>query len=372
MISIARKSLVFEWRRYMAATMALAFSGLLLLVQAGLLFGIVQSFTFMLDRSGVDLLVMSPNAEEFGAGLPLPSRTVGRLWMHPDVTDVRALRVGGGEWRRGLTKANVFLYGLDPDPASPTTLKGMPNDLVRNLARPGTIVVSRADLGKLNAAIGDAGYINGKRVTIVGAVDGLRGSFEIVAFGSPSTLRYLGAAEEGIPYYFLKIASGADAHRVRAELQPSGEARLFDVWLPEAMSSRSQLFFLLTSGAGATFVFSTILAIIIGIGVTSQTLRAAVLASLKEYAALRALGVGVGKLRGIILEQAFWVAVSGLIATIAATALVIWICGMLSVGFHLPAWLIGFTACFLVAVSAISGLLALRALYRSEPAELLR
>ena len=44
-MSLALSTLLFEWRRYMAAVMALALSGLLVLAMTGVFIGIGKGFT---------------------------------------------------------------------------------------------------------------------------------------------------------------------------------------------------------------------------------------------------------------------------------------------------------------------------------------
>ncbi len=63
---------------------------------------------------------------------------------------------------------------------------------------------------------------------------------------------------------------------------------------------------------GLLLGFSIFLAVLIGIGVTSQTLRGAILSNIREFASLRALGISMGSLRLIVMELSFWVGVAGL------------------------------------------------------------
>jgi len=72
------------------------------------------------------------------------------------------------------------------------------------------------------------------------------------------------------------------------------------------------VYWLTTSGVGVGFVFSSVLGLVVGITITSQVLLAAILASVREYAALRALGVPVRKLGAVVLEQASWVGACGI------------------------------------------------------------
>lgn len=49
-MSLALATLLYEWRRYMAAVVALAFSGLLVLAFLGMFMGIGKAFTAQIDR----------------------------------------------------------------------------------------------------------------------------------------------------------------------------------------------------------------------------------------------------------------------------------------------------------------------------------
>jgi putative ABC transport system permease protein len=118
--------------------------------------------------------------------------------------------------------------------------------------------------------------------------------------------------------------------------------------------------------------FSVFLGFLIGVGITSQTLRGAILSSIKEFASLRALGVSMGSLRLIVLELSFWVGIVGLAATALFTGGVYLLAthGGLPMGFP-PAWVIG-VSILLLFISGVSGLLALGILKKSQPADLLR
>jgi putative ABC transport system permease protein len=118
--------------------------------------------------------------------------------------------------------------------------------------------------------------------------------------------------------------------------------------------------------------FSLFLGLLIGVGITSQTLRGAILASIKEFASLRALGVSMGSLGRIVLELAIWVGVAGLMATALFTFLIYLLAknfGM-PMGFPIP-WVITVTV-LLIIISVLSGLFSLGILKKSQPADLLR
>jgi putative ABC transport system permease protein len=56
--------------------------------------------------------------------------------------------------------------------------------------------------------------------------------------------------------------------------------------------------------------------------ITWQTLRGAIMANIKEFASLRALGVSMGDLRNIVMELSFWVGIAGVLAAGLLTWLV--------------------------------------------------
>ena len=110
----------------------------------------------------------------------------------------------------------------------------------------------------------------------------------------------------------------------------------------------------------------------VGVVVTSQTLYAAVTASLREYATLRALGIPRWRIAGTVLAQSLWVGGMGtLLAMPPAFALARVIEWLGARAILSPELLIG-TAVTTMTMSGVSGLAALRSLRLIEPAELLR
>ena len=123
---------------------------------------------------------------------------------------------------------------------------------------------------------------------------------------------------------------------------------------------------------GVFLTSSVVLAFMIGVGITSQTLRGAILSSIKEFASLRALGVGMGSLRIIVMELSWWVGVVGLMATAVFTfgVYLLATANGVPMGFPIP-WIVG-VSILLVIISGASGLMALGILKKSQPADLLR
>ena len=158
------------------------------------------------------------------------------------------------------------------------------------------------------------------------------------------------------------------ADSVRYNLEREG----YSVSVAPEFSRRSQLYWLLESGVGIGAGFAALLALMVGVVIASQTLSAAILASLKEFATLRALGVSPGQLRAVVFELAAWIGVVGLVLTGLLTVLVAAVAKAHHIAMAFSGWLVAGTAVSILLITALSGLYALRPLFRAEPANLLR
>jgi putative ABC transport system permease protein len=118
--------------------------------------------------------------------------------------------------------------------------------------------------------------------------------------------------------------------------------------------------------------FSVFLGGLIGIAITWQTLRGAILANIKEFASLRALGVGMGSLRRIIVELSFWVGIVGIGASFLLTWLISLLAGAFGLPMAFPLPMCIAVASLLMIIALLSGFLSLGMLKQSQPADLLR
>ena len=115
-----------------------------------------------------------------------------------------------------------------------------------------------------------------------------------------------------------------------------------------------------------------VLGTIIGIAITWQTLQGAIMANIKEFASLRALGVSMGALRRIVMELSFWVGCLGVAAAILLTLGVQALAAWGAVIIALPFSLLLVVGGGLILIAMMSGFLSLGVLKNSQPADLLR
>jgi len=376
-VALARKSLLHGWRRFLPATLAVAFASLMLLVQSALLLGIFGSASIYIRTSRAQLWVGYPGTQTVELGRPVAASAALRVLLDPDVERIEPFDWLDGDWRAPATRGavSVFISGIDPRPDGLMFAKALPADLRAALRSPGAVVVDRADLPKLGTAIGQTAVINGRTVRVAGVASGLRALGGVNVITSLATARRLspdGQSTDHSAYYVAALRPGASADTVAARVAPrSGDAR-YAVWTAGDFATRAASYWFFETGAGAGFVLLGGIIFISGALIAAQSLAAAVAGAIPEYATLRALGVGRGELRKVVLEQACWVAGAGLTLAIALMTVVIIVARTQDVPVALNAATVAVCVLAVAGIVIISGLVAASALGRSDPAMLLR
>jgi putative ABC transport system permease protein len=376
-VALARKTLLHEWPRFLPATLAVAFSGLLLLVQTALVLGIFGSAAVFIDQSSGDLWVGYPGTQSVELGRPLPLQTDLWVRMNSAVTEVEPFLWVDGDWRTGADSGavSVSVSGISAKDSAMMFSHVLPNALRERLAQPDSVIVDRADLAKLRVDVGAHAGINGRQVQVVGVTTGLRALGGVNVLASHDTARRLQDAtahEERVTYLIARLHDPTQAAAVRTRLSLDGKRHGYQVWTRAEFSRLAVLYWMFETGAGLGVLFLSGVVCIVGVVITSQSLMAAVAGSVSEYATLHALGVGMGALRRVVLEQAAWVGASGLLLGILASAAAL----VLAREHEVPVALgIGpGLACvtMVMAIALLSGLAAMRVLRRADPAILLR
>ena len=378
MVALARKTLVYEWRRFLPAILSVGFAGLLQLLQAALVLGIFGSAGVYVTGSSADLWIGYPGTQSVSEGSGINPGLVSLLWMNPEVRQVERFHWVDGEWHtKGSHAGDVTVYvcGIDPEPGSLMFSHLLSPALRTRLEAPDAVIVDRSDLHKLDAHVGSLASVNGKQVRIVGVARGLRALGGVNVLASLATAKRLDAdpVDAARPTYLVaRLAHPAKAAAVAEKLRHHRGFGPYDVWTAHTFSRRSVRFWLFDTGAGAGVLFMAGIVFIVGAVITSQTLVAAVVGSVREYATLNALGVGVSSLRWVVLEQAFWVGALGLIGAGIFAGLLILLARDQGVPVVLNAPIVLVCASLIMALAAVSGLAAMRSLRRADPATLLR
>jgi putative ABC transport system permease protein len=391
LIALARKTLVHEWRRFVPAVLGIGFAGLLLLVQAALVLGIFGSAAVSVTASSADLWAGYPGTQSVNFGRAIGADVEMRLRSDPAVKDVEPYLWVEGDWHGSLPGSggvSVFVSGLRSDRHGMVFSQLLNGELRERLREPGAVIVDRSDLAQLGVALDgvDPGagssraWINGVPVTVIAALPGLRALGGVNVLASMETARRLETPERsgnarsvGGPTYFVaRLHDPAQAAGVQARLQPGKSFGPVEVWTAADFAQRSQLYWMLDTGAGVAVFFMACIVCLVGAVVTSQSLTAVVAASAREYAMLNALGASLGALSRVVLEQAVWIGFAGLaVAAVTGTTL-LWLAAQYDVPVAMNLPVAAGCALLVGGLALVAGLLAVRGLLRAEPALLLR
>ncbi len=258
-------------------------------------------------------------------------------------------------------------------PGNPTIPRDYSDDLVEALRQPYTVAVDESALGRLGVQLGDQALYNGRTVRVVGVTRGYPNFMQAGLVMSRDTLRMLGEAYNGpqVGPLMVRLHDPARAEIVAAQLNASSNGQ-YTAWTRAALAEASETGMFEEGIVVVMLGFSVFLGILIGVAITWQTLRGAILANIKEFASLRALGVSMGSLRRIIVELSFWVGVVGVGAAFLLTWGISLLAGAFGLPMAFPMWMNGSVAALLLGIALLSGFLSLGMLKKSQPADLLR
>ena len=381
-MSLALSTLIYEWRRYLAAVIALAFSGLLILAEVGMFVGIGKSFTATIDRSPAEIMVTGPKSESLmnDSGAGLPRRVMPLIYLHPDVVRIDDMAGSGAMWRnRSLDAKNknkqeyVQIMAVDLQPGAVTWPTDYTPAMRTSLSEPFTVAIDETTLPRLGVKLGDKAILAGHLVKVAVVLHNYANVNRPMIITSRDTLLLLGLLGQGdrTGPLMVKLHHPQRAVLVRDQLNQMSGGQ-FRAWTRAELAKANDQSLMKEQIIGLMMNFTIILGGCIGVGITWQTLRGAILANIKEFASLRALGVSLGSLRQIVLELSFWVGVVGLVVT----GVFVW--GVAALGaaggvpMSFPAEYIVLAIILLMVVAIGSGFLSLGVLKKSQPADLLR
>lgn len=377
LVKLARKTLIYEWRRFLPAALAVAFSGLLLLMQTALIFGIFNKASVDIRTSRGDLWVGYPGTQSIELGRPISKEIEMLLRMDTNAAQVEPFQWLDGDWHSPGSRGgvSVFISGIDPRPNGLMFAAALSGELRRRLLEPGGVIVDRADLDKLGIDVGVSATINRQRVRIVGVASGLRalGGVNIVtSLATARRLRNDPTANGNVAYYVVRLHNSDNIEATRARLTHAESIKRFSVWTRDEFAQRAVRYWIFETGAGLGFLFLAAVVFLVGVMITSQTLMSAVAGSVREYATLQALGVSFQGLRNVVLEQSGWVGVLGLLIGGSLSALIITLARQQDVPVVLDALTVLACGVLVMGIALVSGLMAVRVLRHADPATLLR
>jgi putative ABC transport system permease protein len=371
-MSYSLSTLWHDRQRYVPGVLAVGFSALLIALQCGLLLGLFSITSIPVDHTRADVWIGAPEVLSVDLGQRIPESFLLRALDQPEVEAAELYAQGFAYWGKPSGGSELcILIGSRLEPNSMGAIAELTPQLRERLTEPGSIVVDEGELDRLGInGIGDVAEISGRRVRVVGLVHGLKSLAGPYIFCSLSTAQpLLRLLPSQTTYVLARCKRPALAAAAVERLRKYPDMSTFT---SEDFSLRTRLHWLLKTKAGVALGCAAALGLLVGAVVTSQTLYAATVASLREYAVLQALGIPRWRMAGAVLAQSFWVGLIGVALAVPAVYLMAHGADTLGAKVLLPFKLMGPAVGITMVMAMSSGLAALRSLRLVEPAMLLR
>lgn len=312
---VAFKMLTGDRAKYLGLVFAIAFATFLLENQTSIFAGILKrTGSQITDVTDAQIWVMDPKTEYFEQTKALKDT---------DLTRIRG--VDGVQWAVKLYKGNPvartlhgkfaasFCLGLDD-----ATLVGAPRNMLlgswQSLAAPDSIVIDKAGYALLFPGepleLGRILELNDHKVTIVGISDASAPfvSWPVIHTRYSEAVNFVGRERTQLSYVLVQPQPGVSAEELceRIAAQTGLRARTTDQFRWDCIR-----YYMKNTGIPINFGITIGIALIVGSVVAGQTFYLFTIENLKQFGALKAVGVSNGRLVGMILLQAFVVGAIG-------------------------------------------------------------
>lgn len=350
--NLAYRTLLYDRGKLFAGLIGVVFSVVLVNIQGGLFFGLMNKASLLVDRSNADIWVGHKGMHNVDFPHGLPERWVHRIRSVPGVERAEPFHVSFSEMSLpdGKFEGVVLVGSVEgSDLGRAYTIVEGPADA---LSYHDAVLVDRCDDEKLaDPRLGELREIGGRRVRICGKSEGVL-SFLVTpyVFTTYARARSLASTDPSLASYFLvRLEKGADSDAVCQEIR----RRLGDVTAVPASqyAATSVQFWMTRTGIGISFGAATCMGLLVGLIMVAQTLYAMVLDRLEEFATLKAIGSTERELVILLGGQASLVAGLGIGIGLVMTVIVQAVCStpraeiLIPIGLYLASAVLVFAIC---------------------------
>lgn len=380
MIRVAFKILLHDTAKYLALVMGIAFATLLISQQSAIFHSVMESAVRdIIESSEADVWVMKPSVETVDQPDQMSELVVSRVrsvrgveWAVPYYQAVAQLRT-----RAGVNKS-VTLIGVDDSSLVAAPQKMLLGKL-DDLRRPDAVIIDAAGFANIFPGVpfrtGDIVEIGQRRAEIVGISHTGPSWTGLPRVHTRRSLAVEFAREtlNPVTYVLARASTGHDPESVARAITASTGMQSHS---RSGFKAKSQEWVLNYSGVAENFGITILMGVIIGVAIVGQTFYMFSVENLRQFAALKAIGVGNGRILGMISAQAVFVSIVGYCLGVGAASLFFALfsprlSGGLRGMFMDPAIFIG-TGVFIVAVTLMSCVVSVRRVLTVDPAVVFR
>jgi len=377
-MSLARITIGHEWRRYLAAVLVVALTGVLFYLQVGLISASWQKLTAFERELDADIIVRGSNPGMFGMRA-LRGVSAENFFIHPNVAVVENFsrllitdrNPPPGDPRETDLRATAVNTASD-SMTFPKTLDPAAKPL---LDVPGTALVSAELAAETGYALGTNFSFNGATLQVVGLFSA---SFDdrvnvLISRRTLQTFYPQNTRGGRIPQaILLRLKNPEQVDSTIAELTTWLARRSAEAIRPGQYVSDVSRLLLRSETLLRTVMLVAGFIILIAIIITAQTLRSAITALRPQFGTLRALGIGQWRIAAVTMELAFWVGLLSAVLAVTAGFTVQAVFSYLGLDMLISWDAVFWISLCLLVVALIAGVLCLRFAFTVKPVELLR
>jgi len=378
MLVVALRMLLGDRTKCLGLVFGMALSTLLVCQQVSIFFGLLaRASSVISDVREADIWVMDGAVKTIDVPFPLRDTVLPRVrgvegvaWAVPFFKAITQVRTRQG------TLDNAIMLGIDD-----ATLVGVPDAFVLgsidDLLLPDSIAINPAGFRLLFPGepldTGRLLELNDRRariVAIVNAAPAFSANLTIYTRYSLAT-QYTNNGRNSLSFVLAKAVDPTRIDEVARRIAAETELKA----VPAAEFRRESITYILeNTGIPASFGTVVVLGVLIGIAIVGLTFNQFVMENIRQYAALKAIGVRNSRLLAMTLTQALFVGVIGYGIGLAAAATFFATAGKSDAlrGFYLlPEVAIG-VAILAVAIVIIATIVSLRRVLVVDPATVFR
>jgi putative ABC transport system permease protein len=379
MNGVALRILLGDRAKYIGLIFGIAFSTMLMSNQISIFAGLMlRTAGQILDAREADIWVMDPRVEY-----------VDEIEPMTDMQLARVRGVDGVDWAapffKGLTIAHtrdgmlqqIILLGVDD-----ATLTGVAPRLVLgsvgDLKQPDAIIIDRAGFQFMwpgeEPGLGKVVELNDHRAVIVGISDASAPftTYPVVYTKYSSARNYVGRTRKQMSFVLARARPESDAHHLAQRITAETGLKAL-TWRDFTWATIG--YYLRRTGIPVNFGITVALGFIVGAAVVGQTFYIFVLENLRQFGALKAMGLANGTILRMVLLQAMVVAGIGYAIGIGLCAGFFEITSAVSInlrGFELPWEVAVGTACTVLVIILIASFASVHKVMVVDPAIVFR
>jgi len=379
MYRVALQILLGDRAKYIGLIFGIAFSTMLMSNQISIFAGLMlRTAGQILDAREADIWVMDPRVEYIDEIEPMTDMQLERVrgvdgvdWAVPFFKGLTVARTRDGMLQQ------IILLGVDD-----ATLTGVAPQLVlgsvENLKQPDAMIIDRAGFQFMwpgeEPGLGKVVELNDHRAVIVGISDASAPftTYPVVYTKYSNARNYIGRTRKQMSFVLVHARPEVDTHLLAQRITAETGLKAL-TWREFAWATIG--YYLKRTGIPVNFGITVALGFIVGAAVVGQTFYIFVLENLRQFGALKAMGVANATILRMVLLQAMVVAGIGYGIGIGLCAGFFEITSRVSInlrGFELP-WQVAIgTGGTVMVIIVIASFASLRKVMVVDPAIVFR